>query len=111
MDNEDLKHLEGLITSLKEDLVGRIDSLERLTMDVKESLEREMREGFAQVNARFDTHAARLDRQGGFVQSGSRWSTRMDEWSEKIDVNQDRQDQAIAEMRENLRRLEARLDK
>jgi hypothetical protein len=37
--------------------------LERLITDFKDSLEREVQEGFAQVTARFDTQAARRDRQ------------------------------------------------
>jgi chromosome segregation ATPase len=36
--------------------------LERLITDFKDSLEREVQEGFAQVTARFDTQATRLDR-------------------------------------------------
>ena len=65
-------------------------------MDVKDSLEREihglgreMRGEFAQlkaeINTRFDTQAARLERHAGLWQTGSRWSGRMDIWAEKID--------------------------
>ena len=68
-DNTVVDNIERLIMDVK-------DNLERLIMDVKESLEREtgglgneigslrqeMREGFAQINTRFDTQAARLDR-------------------------------------------------
>jgi hypothetical protein len=49
----------------------------RLIVDLKESLEREthglareIREGFAQLNKRFDAQAARLDKLEG---SSSRW--------------------------------------
>jgi hypothetical protein len=59
------------------------EELVRLIIDVKESLEREiqglrrdMREGFAEVNTRFDTQAARLDRHATLWQTGRRWSGR-----------------------------------
>jgi len=46
-----------------------VSDLEHLLLDVKESLERElgglrqdMQQGFSQLNARFDTQAARLER-------------------------------------------------
>jgi hypothetical protein len=97
-----------------------VDNLERLIIDVKESLEREirglidgqhslqseMREGFAQINTRFDTQAARLDRHAGLWQTGSRWSSRMDAWAEKVDGALEAKDREIAELRERLIRLE-----
>ena len=90
-----------------------MDNLERLIMDVKESLEREIRElrnetlaGFAQINTRFDTQAARLDRHAGLWQTGSRWSSRMDAWAEKVDGALEAKDREIAELRERLIRLE-----
>jgi hypothetical protein len=62
-----------------------MDNLERLLVDVKDSLEREfgsvraeLREGFADMKNRFDNQAARLNRQGGLLNAGSRWSSRMD---------------------------------
>jgi hypothetical protein len=39
-----------------------MSNIERLITDMKESLEREIREGFSQVTTRFDTQAARLER-------------------------------------------------
>jgi hypothetical protein len=37
-------------------------NLEQLIIDVKESLEREIRDGFTQMTTRFDTQAVRLER-------------------------------------------------
>jgi len=74
MENGDLKHLENLIT----DLVG--------------SLEREMRAGFAKLEARLDVQGARLVRHGGWTQSGSRWPARMAEWPENVDTALERTD-------------------
>ena len=54
--------------------------LDRETVDFFErlfdSLKREMNERRSE---------ARLDRQGGFLQSGSRFAARMIEWTEKAD--------------------------
>jgi hypothetical protein len=97
-----------------------VENIEQLLMDVKESLEREihglgreihglagaMREGFAQMNTRFDTQAARLDRHAGLWQTGSRWSAGIDVWAEKIDAAIEVKDREIAELRERLIKLE-----
>jgi hypothetical protein len=92
-----------------------MDNIEKLLMDVKDSLERqiggieqEMRAGFVQLNTRFDTQAARLDRQGGLLQAGNRWSGRMNDWAEKIDVALETKDREIAELRRRLDDLEHR---
>jgi predicted RNase H-like nuclease (RuvC/YqgF family) len=89
------------------------DELIRLITDVKESLEREihglareLREGFAQVNTRFDTQAARLDRHAALWQTGRRWSGRMDDWAEKVDAALETKDREIAELRARLNKLE-----
>jgi hypothetical protein len=88
-------------------------SMEELITDFKKSLERqiggleqEIRAGFAQVNTRFDTQAARLDRQGALLQTGSRWSARMNDWAEKVDISLEAKDRQIAELRMRLDRLE-----
>jgi hypothetical protein len=84
-----------------------------LITDVKESLEREiqglareMREGFAQVNTRFDTQAVRLDRHAALWQTGRRWSGRMDDWAEKVDAALEAKDREIADLRDRLKKLE-----
>ena len=97
-------HLEQLIVDVKE-------SLEREIGNLKESLEREMRQGFAQITTRFDTQAARLDRHAGLWQAGTRWSSRMDAWAEKVDGSLEAKDREIAELRERLTRLERKSEK
>ena len=92
-----------------------MDNLEKLIVDLKESLERELgglrhdvqqvRQEIVQLNARFDTQAARLERHAGLWQTGARWSSRMDAWAEKIDVSLEPKDREIAELRERLQRL------
>jgi hypothetical protein len=96
-----------------------VENIEQFLMDVKDSLEREihglgreMRGEFAQlkaeINTRFDTQAARLERHAGLWQTGSRWSGRMDIWAEKIDAAIEVKDREIAELRERLNKLERR---
>jgi hypothetical protein len=62
-----------------------VEHIEQLLVDIKDSLEREMREGFGAVNARLDavnarldTQSARLERQAGIIQAGTRWISRVD---------------------------------
>jgi hypothetical protein len=89
-----------------------MDNLERLLSDVKDSLEREIRqvgEKIDQLNSRFDTQAARLDRHAGYWQAGTRWSSRMDVWAEKVDGALEVKDREIAELRERLIKIERRL--
>jgi DNA-binding GntR family transcriptional regulator len=83
-----------------------VSNIEQLLVDVKESLERDIHEGFAQVNARFDTQAARMDRHASLWQTGAHWSARMDGWAEKVDAALEAQDREIAELRERLIKLE-----
>jgi gas vesicle protein len=101
-----MDNLEKLLLDVK-------NNLERLVLDVKESLEREigdlrqeMRDGFAHVNARLDTMSARLDRHSGLWQAGTRWSSRMDAWAEKVDAALETKDHEIAELRERVTKLE-----
>ena len=92
-----------------------MEHLEHLIVDLKDSLEREaaglrqeVQQGFGQINARFDTQAARLERHAGLWQTGARWSSRMDSWAEKVDSALETKDREIAELRERLQRLERR---
>ena len=62
-----------------------METLEKLIVDLKDSLERELaglrrhvQEGVGQLNGRFDTQAARFERHAGLWQTGARWSGRMD---------------------------------
>ena len=83
--------------------------LERLIVDMKESLEREIhafrdetRARFTEVTTRFDTQAARLERHAALLQTGSRWTARMNDWAEKIDTALETKDREIAELRARL---------
>lgn len=91
---------DGLAT--KED----IRSLERFIVDLKESLEREIHG----LTARFDAQSARLDRHAALWQTGSRWSSRMDAWAEKVDGNADAQAKLLAELMTRVQQLEKRLE-
>jgi hypothetical protein len=84
-------------------------NLEQLIIDVKESLEREIRDGFTEMKTRFDTQAVRLERHGAMWQTGRRWSGRIDEWAERIDAALETKDREIAELRKRLSDLENRL--
>jgi len=90
-----------------------VDNLEHLIMDLKESLERQLTglelkvdRGFAEVRDRLDTQSSRLERQGGIVQAGARWTSRMDNWAERVDVALEAKDREIADLRERIARLE-----
>ena len=82
-----------------------MSDLERLLIDVKESLEREIRGGFSEMRTRFD-NPTRPDRRVGMLHTGSRWSARMNEWAERVDAALEAQDREIAELRERISRLE-----
>jgi len=56
-----------------------------LITGVKESLEREMTVRFDQIDARFEAQAARLERQAGLIQTGSRDIAKTHIWSDKMD--------------------------
>lgn len=83
-----------------------MDHIERLLVDMKESLEREMRAGFESLNHRFDLQAARLERHGALIQTGSRWTNRMNQWAEKVDSALEAKDRQIADLRSRLEKLE-----
>lgn len=90
-----------------------MNNIEQLLVDMRESLEREMRQGFAdvnarldEVNARLDTQSTRLERMAGAVNVGTRWISRMDGWADKIDVAMEARDREIAELRQRIERLE-----
>ena len=102
--------LDVKIQGVDERLSARIDSVLQTLVDVKESLEREMAQGFAAVSARFDAQDARLARHGALLQSGSRWSTKMNDWAEKVDSAFAVRDRQFADLSERVTRLERRSD-
>jgi hypothetical protein len=83
-----------------------LEELAHLISGVSDSLHREMHGGFARVNERLDLIETRLARQGGLIQSGSRWSTRMSAWSESIDRLLSTRDKRISDLEERIRNLE-----
>ncbi len=92
-----------------------MEHLEKLIVDLKDSLERELaglrqdvQQGVGHLNGRFDTQAARLERHAGLWQTGARWSSRMDAWAEKVDAALEAKDRELADLRERLQRLERR---
>ena len=98
---------DSRLDRLEQLIISRTTNLEALLVQMKESLEREIRTGLDRLDTRFNEQAARLDRQGGLLNAGSRWSTRMDEWSERIDRALEKKDQQIAELMKRIERLEA----
>jgi chromosome segregation ATPase len=113
---QDVSGLKQDVSGLKQDVSGLrlgMSNIERLIIDLKESLERqiealrnEMRDGFARVDACYDTQQSRVEKHGSLLQTGSRWSNRMLTWSEKVDSNLAKKDDDIADIRHRLRRLE-----
>jgi chloramphenicol 3-O-phosphotransferase len=61
----------------------------------------EMKSGLSRIEAR-------LGRQGGIVNGGSRQVARPIEWSEKVDTIIAERDAAIADLRQRLEKLEAK---
>ena len=88
-------------------------NLERLIVDVKESLETEMgslqtemKTGFSSLNTKVDDISMRLDRQAGLLRSGTQRIVRLDDWAEKVDKSLETKDREIADLRERVIRLE-----
>jgi|SRR5579864_9471717 len=109
MDSELKQYLDARDAELKQYLdarFGAVDAQFRSTFElitnVKESLEREIKT----VVDRLDIQSTRLDRQASFVQTGSRWSSRMNVWADRIDVEMEKSNQEIAELRRRIERIE-----
>jgi hypothetical protein len=82
------------------------NNIRRLLIDIKESLERAVQSLRDLITTRFDTQAARMERQGALIQTGSRWTSRMSDWSEKADAALEQKDKQITELRVSPRFLE-----
>jgi len=83
------------------------NNLELLLVDFKESLERDIQSLRDLITTRFDTQAARLERQGALIQTGSRWTSRMGDWSEKVDAALEQKDKQITELTRRIEKLES----
>ena len=87
----------------------KVQDLEHLIIDLKESLEREIQnvgEKVDRLNDRFDTQAARLGRHAGLLQTGGRWTNRMNEWAERVDASLEKKDRLLSELSDRVRKLE-----
>lgn len=93
--NPELKPLADLIENLSESLSREIGNLRR-----------EMHDGFAGVNARFDAVNARQDLQGGKLRAGMVWSTRIDAWSDGVDKLIFERDKQILDLQQRVAQLE-----
>ena len=98
MDQDTGRRLFELMTEMKESLESEIGAVHTELQDFR-----------AEVRGRFDAQAARLDRHAALWQTGTRWSSRMDAWAEKIDANADATRRDISDMKERIRALEQRL--
>ncbi len=105
------EYTDGMADGMNE----RFDNLERLMVDIKESLEAEMgglntqmHSGFSSVNTKLDDMSTRLDRQAGLLRAGGQRIVRLDDWAEKVDKSLEAKDREIAELRERVIRLEQR---
>lgn len=110
MDPEELASKADL-RKVETELRGDIKNLERLIIDYMESIEREFKDvhaSLARLETRFDTQAIRLDRQGALLQTGSRWSTRLNGWAERVDKALESKDREISELRTRVEKLERR---
>jgi hypothetical protein len=83
-----------------------LNNVEQLIIDMKESLEREIRSGFHDMGVRLDNQASRMERHGALLQTGNRWIARLNDWSEKIDRSLEEKDRQISALSERLRKLE-----
>jgi hypothetical protein len=84
----------------------------RLIENVSESLQNEMRSGFAELRAEmrtgFDRVGARLDKHGGLLNGGARQITRLIEWSEKVDGLIADRDRTIEDLKRRVEKLESK---
>lgn len=87
-------------------LLEFFESLSREIGGVRDSLSGEIASLRADVKSGFDRIEARLARQGGIINGGSRQVARLIEWSEKIDTMIAERDEVIADLRQRLEKLE-----
>jgi hypothetical protein len=88
------------------DLEQLSERLTQLISSVSESLHREMHDGFRQMTERFDLMETRLNRHGGLLQTGARWSARMTAWCEDTDKSLIDRDKRISDLEQRVRELE-----
>lgn len=101
--NDKFAQLEKSLSTLIENVSN---SLHREIQDVRNSLHREMQDGFRTMNERSERVESRLERHGGMLAAGSRWTNRMGQWSERVDKTLADQARELGELRDRLRKLE-----
>jgi vacuolar-type H+-ATPase subunit E/Vma4 len=94
--------IEGVKTELKAELRQSTENILALIHQVAERIDTR----FDEMSARHYTQSARLERHAALLQTGSRWSAKMNEWAEKIDKGFEDRDKIIANLTERLRKLE-----
>jgi hypothetical protein len=102
--NEDIRQLGDKFDQFAAELSWQLNQLGRLVADLHESAHREMHEGFARLEKTMDTQQARIDRNGGMLQAGSKWVNRLNQSSENVD-------RLLASQGEHMRKLEERIKK
>lgn len=86
--------------------MASFESLEKLIVDVKDSLEREMRAGFDQVNGRLDRIDATLALHGKQIAAGTRAIAGFTEWTSKADADYTRVLAELAQLKTRVEKLE-----
>ena len=77
---------------------------------LKNEVKQELRRDFQPVKDGIQRIEARLDRQGGIINGGTRQIARLITWSEEIDTMLAQRDGRIAELEHRLDRLEGKRD-
>ena len=80
-------------------MLDLFDSLKREIKQETQEIKQEMRNGFERVDAR-------LARQGGIIQGGTRQVARLITWSEEMDEMMAERDGRIADLERRLSKLE-----
>jgi hypothetical protein len=80
--------------------------IEGLSNEVSE-LRTEMRAGFERMRITIDRQEMRVERHGALLQTGSRWTNRMNQWAEKVDRMLAVWDERNERLEQRLRKLES----
>lgn len=116
---DDIDRLQGNLDRLQGNLdraAGEMkQDLDRAAGEMKELMDRKidrvidlMQLYMERLDTRFENQATRMDRQAALIQTGSRWTGRMNEWPERIDTALGIKDRQIADLAERIRKLEDR---
>jgi hypothetical protein len=92
------------------EFIGFFESLSREISEVKTELKADMKDGFQRVETRLERIEARLDRQGGIINGGTRQVARLITWSERMDLMPVQRDSQIEELTKRLTKQEDKLE-